>query len=225
MIKQSMFDVSESWSTVLRSEFQKPYWKALTNFLEKEYFKNTIFPPKSQVFRSMTLTSFNRVKVVIIGQDPYHGDRQANGLCFSVNDNITPPPSLKNIFKELQDDLGILNTSGDLSNWASQGVLLLNSTLTVRKGLAGSHQQKGWEEFTDYIIKNVNEKLNNIVFILWGAYAIKKGEIIDRDKHFVVESAHPSPFSVNRGFFGSKPFSKTNIYLKKHNIGMIDWNT
>ncbi len=226
MLKQwGMFNVAQSWKPILQSEFEKSYWQTLTGFLEKEYLNNTIFPPKPQVFRSMGLAPFNSIKVVIIGQDPYHGEGQANGLCFSVNKKVTLPPSLKNIFKELQDDLGILNTSGDLSNWASQGVLLLNSTLTVKKGLAGSHQLKGWEQFTDHIIKKVSSKLNNIVFILWGSYAIKKGEVIDKTKHFCLSSAHPSPFSANRGFFGSKPFSKTNIYLRKHNLNMIDWST
>ena len=220
-----MFDISQSWRPILEGEFEKTYWKNLTGFLKTEYLNHPIFPPKSQIFRSMNLTPFKNIKVVIIGQDPYHGKGQANGLCFSVNKNIALPPSLKNIFKELQDDLGILNTSGDLTNWANQGVLLLNSTLTVKKGLAGSHQQKGWEEFTDHIIQSVSSKRNNIVFILWGAYAIKKGEVIDKTKHHIIESAHPSPFSANRGFFGSKPFSKTNIYLKKHNLNMIDWGT
>ncbi len=218
-----MFNVHQTWEPILNGEFIKPYWKDLVSFLEIEYTNKTIFPEKNQVFNALDFTPFNKVKVVILGQDPYHGEGQANGLCFSVNNDVPLPPSLKNIFRELHDDLGIYNSSGDLTSWAKQGVLLLNSTLTVEKSMAGSHQLKGWEQFTDHIIHQVSSSLEHIVFILWGAYAIKKGDVVDKNKHHVISSAHPSPFSANRGFFGSKPFSKTNRYLKKHNLKMIDW--
>lgn len=217
-------NINESWKRVLHQEFEKPYFKQLVEFVKEEYKTKTIYPPASKIFSAFDTTPFNEVKVVILGQDPYHGPKQANGLSFSVNDGIKFPPSLQNIYKELEDDLGIpIPSSGDLSRWAQQGVLLLNATLTVEASKAGSHQKKGWETFTDAVIKELAEKRENIVFILWGSYAQKKGKSIDRSKHYVIETAHPSPLSVYRGFWGSKPFSKTNAYLVSKNITPIQW--
>ena len=217
-------NIEESWKNVLSQEFDQPYFESLVNFVKNEYKSKTIFPPASKIFAAFDYTPFHKVKVVILGQDPYHGPGQANGLSFSVNDGIRFPPSLQNIYKELEDDLGIsIPVSGDLSRWASQGVLMLNATLTVEASKAGSHQKKGWETFTDAVIKELAEKRENLVFILWGSYAQKKGKTIDRSKHFVIETAHPSPLSVYRGFWGSKPFSKTNEYLQSKNISPIQW--
>ena len=217
-------NIEESWKNVLSQEFNQPYFESLVNFVKNEYKSKTIFPPASKIFAAFDYTPFHKVKVVILGQDPYHGPGQANGLSFSVNDGIRFPPSLQNIYKELEDDLGIsIPVSGDLSRWASQGVLMLNATLTVEASKAGSHQKKGWETFTDAVIKELAEKRENLVFILWGSYAQKKGKTIDRSKHFVIETAHPSPLSVYRGFWGSKPFSKTNEYLQSKNITPIQW--
>ncbi len=184
----------------------------------------TVFPPRKEIFRAFSLTPLKKVKVVIIGQDPYHGEGEANGLAFSVNKGIKLPPSLRNIYKELEDDLGIkAPTHGDLSAWAKQGVLLLNSILTVRENTPGSHRKIGWEEYTDSVIQEISNSKKHIVFILWGKYAQKKKELIDSDKHLIIESPHPSPFSARKGFFGSKPFSRTNKYLRENNISEIDW--
>lgn len=213
-----------SWKEVLMNEFEKDYFKKLTEFVQNEYNTKTIYPPQSEIFSAFDFTPFENVKVVILGQDPYHGEGQANGLSFSVADGIKLPPSLRNIYKELKDDVGIeISTSGNLESWARQGVLLLNATLTVEATKAGSHQKKGWETFTDAVIQTLSDKKENIVFILWGAYAQKKGAKIDRSKHLVIETAHPSPLGAYRGFWGSKPFSTTNQFLKSKNITEIDW--
>ena len=216
--------IEKSWSDVLADEFAKPYFEQLTQFVRNEYRTSQIFPPGKQIFAAFDATPFNDVKVVIIGQDPYHGDRQANGLCFSVNEGIECPPSLINIFKELSDDLGVaMRTSGDLSDWARQGVLLLNSTLTVKAHCAGSHHGHGWETFTDAVINRLANMRNHLVFILWGSYAIRKGAFIDRSRHLVITSPHPSPLSAYRGFFGSRPFSTANAYLESNGIKPINW--
>ena len=216
--------IEKSWSDVLADEFAKPYFEQLTQFVRNEYRTSQIFPPGKQIFAAFDATPFNDVKVVIIGQDPYHGDRQANGLCFSVNEGIECPPSLINIFKELSDDLGVaMRTSGDLSDWARQGVLLLNSTLTVKAHCAGSHQGHGWETFTDAVINRLANMRNHLVFFLWGSYAIRKGAFIDRSRHLVITSPHPSPLSAYRGFFGSRPFSTANAYLESNGIKPINW--
>lgn len=213
-----------SWKEVLKNEFEKDYFKILTDFVRNEYKTKTIYPLASKIFSAFDYTLFDDVKVVLIGQDPYHGIGQANGLSFSVADGIKLPPSLQNIYKELNDDLGIgISTSGNLETWAKQGVLLLNATLTVEASKAGSHQKKGWEIFTDAVIQKLSDQKENLVFILWGAYAQKKGAKIDRNKHFVIESAHPSPLGAYRGFWGSKPFSKTNDFLKSKNLQPINW--
>lgn len=216
--------INAAWKKVLLNEFEKDYFKNLVNFVKSEYKTKTIYPPAAKIFAAFDATPFDDVKVVILGQDPYHGPGQANGLSFSVNDGIKFPPSLQNIYKELEDDLGIAApSSGDLTKWASQGVLMLNATLTVEAAKAGSHQKKGWENFTDAVIDHINREMENVVFILWGSYAQKKGAKIDRNKHYVIESAHPSPLSVYRGFWGSKPFSKTNEFLRSKNITPINW--
>lgn len=216
--------ISQDWKAKLTEEFEKPYFQELTSFIKQEYLAQTIYPPGKEIFRAFDCCDFNTVKVVIIGQDPYHSLGQANGLCFSVREGIRMPPSLLNIFKEIQKDLGKpIPPSGDLERWASQGVLLLNATLTVRASSPGSHQNKGWETFTDAVIKKISDERENVVFILWGAYAQRKGEIIDRSKHYVLMSAHPSPFSADRGFFGCKHFSKTNEYLKSKGLKEIEW--
>jgi uracil-DNA glycosylase len=213
-----------SWKDRLSEEFDKPYFKTLINFVKEEYKTQTVYPPGKEIFKAFDSCNFDDVKVVIIGQDPYHGPGQANGLCFSVHDGMRMPPSLVNIFKEIQGDLKKpIPSSGDLSRWANQGVLLLNATLTVRASTPGSHQNKGWESFTDAVIKKISEEKVHLVFLLWGAYAQKKGEIIDRNKHLVLMSAHPSPFSADRGFFGCKHFSKANEYLKSKGLKEIDW--
>lgn len=214
-----------SWKERLSDEFQKPYWEELTSFVKEEYEKGTVYPNPKDIFRAFALCPFDRVKVVILGQDPYHGKGQANGLSFAVNDGVTLPPSLRNIFKEIESDIGapVGTRSGDLSRWATQGVLLLNATLTVRAHAAGSHQKRGWEEFTDAVIRVLNNEREHLVFILWGNYARAKGAHIDRSKHLVIESPHPSPFSADAGFFGSKPFSKANEYLVAHGAEPIDW--
>lgn len=213
-----------SWNTVLQSEFEKPYFKDLQAFVAQERETKTIYPPQEQVFKALESLDFSDVKVVILGQDPYHGEFQANGLAFSVHKGVKFPPSLKNIFKELEEDLGIKNIhNGDLSSWAKQGILLLNATLTVEASKAGSHQKKGWETFTDAVIERVATELEHVVFVLWGSYAQKKGKMIDRSKHFVIETAHPSPLSVYRGFYGSKPFSKINDYLVDTGQEPINW--
>ena len=217
--------IEQSWKEKLEGEFEQEYFKELTSFVKKEYKEGVVYPAPKNIFRAFDLCPFDKVKVVILGQDPYHGEGQANGLCFAVNDGVALPPSLQNIFKEIESDLGksLANRSGDLSRWAEQGVLLLNATLTVRAHTAGSHQDKGWEQFTDAVIRVLSEEKEHLVFILWGNYAKAKGAHIDRTKHLVLESPHPSPFSAASGFFGSKPFSKTNAYLVAHDKSPIDW--
>jgi uracil-DNA glycosylase len=216
--------IEPSWTEKLADEFAKPYFETLTSFVKDEYEKFTIFPPGGKIFNAFNSTPFDKVKVVILGQDPYHGPRQANGLSFSVSEGVPLPPSLQNIYKELKSDLGIqVPATGDLERWAQQGVLMLNATLTVRQGAAGSHQGKGWEEFTDAVLRVLSQQREGLVFILWGAYAKRKGAYIDRTKHLVIESAHPSPLSATNGFFGSKPFSKANQYLQSKGITPIDW--
>ena len=216
--------IEKSWKEVLQTEFDKPYFENLVGFVKQEYASHTIFPPAGQIFNAFNTCPFNHVKVVILGQDPYHGPRQAHGLCFSVNDGIQFPPSLQNIFKEINSDLGIpMPKSGNLTRWAEQGVLLLNATLTVRASQAGSHQGRGWEEFTDAVIKIISEKAENVVFILWGSYAIKKKSLIDASKHCILTAPHPSPLSSYRGFFGCKHFSQTNTYLASKGKTPIEW--
>ena len=216
--------IEQSWKEVLQREFEQDYFCNLVAFVKQEYASGTVFPPGNEIFAAFDATPFDRVKVVIIGQDPYHGERQANGLCFSVADGIQFPPSLLNIFKEIHDDIGTeIPTSGDLTRWAKQGVLLLNATLTVRAHCAGSHQGKGWEIFTDAVIRNLAENREHLVFMLWGSYAIKKGAFIDRNRHCVLTSPHPSPLSAYRGFFGNHHFSKANAYLQSHSIEPIKW--
>jgi uracil-DNA glycosylase len=216
--------IAGSWKARLESEFQKPYFGELIRFVRNEYQTCKVYPPGKDIFRAFDTCNFDDVKVVILGQDPYHGEGQANGLCFSVADGVKPPPSLVNIFKEIHNDLGKpIPKSGDLGRWATQGVLLLNATLTVRASQPGSHQKKGWEEFTDAVIRKISDERKNVVFLLWGAYAQKKGEVIDRSKHLVLMSPHPSPFSADRGFFGCRHFSKANEYLRSKGLGEIDW--
>lgn len=218
--------IESSWKAKLASEFEKPYFKNLTEFVKHEYLSNTVYPAPRFLFRAFELTPFEKVKVVILGQDPYHGAGQANGLSFAVNDGVRLPPSLKNIYKEIESDIGISmgSANGDLSRWAREGVLLLNATLTVGAGAPGSHQNKGWEEFTDAVIKVLSKEKEHLVFILWGNYARTKGAHIDRANHLVIESPHPSPFSAYNGFFGSKPFSKTNAYLKEQGLAPLTWS-
>lgn len=217
-------NISDSWKNILQTEFDKPYFKNLTDFIDSQYKNHTCFPNKEEIFAAFNYCSFNDLKVVIIGQDPYHGKKQANGLCFSVHEDVTHPPSLKNIFKEIETDLETTYpVSGDLSRWATQGVLLLNATLTVREREAGSHQQKGWETFTDTVIKKISEKKEDVVFLLWGKFAEKKGSIIDVKKHTIFKAPHPSPLGAWRGWFGSKHFSKTNTFLKDKGKEIIQW--
>ncbi len=215
-----------SWKKALAEEFGKEYFAALTSFVKEEYQKGTVYPHPKNIFRAFDLTPFEDVKVVILGQDPYHGARQAIGLSFAVEEGITLPPSLRNIYKELESDLGkpVTNASGDLSRWAKQGVLLLNATLTVRANTAGSHQGRGWEPFTDAAIKALSDGREHLVFILWGNFARSKASLIDREKHCIIESAHPSPFSAANGFFGARPFSRANEYLEAHGQEPIDWS-
>ena len=216
--------IEKSWKEILEAEFSKDYFKSLTDFVRNEYANHKIYPPARLIFSAFDHCSFNDVKVVIIGQDPYHGEGQANGLCFSVSNGVKMPPSLINIFKEISTDLKQpIPETGNLERWADQGVLLLNATLTVRASSPGSHQNRGWEEFTDAAITALNELKENLVFILWGAYAQRKGEFIDGQRHFVIKSAHPSPFSVHRGFFGSRPFSRTNRFLESKALEPIAW--
>jgi uracil-DNA glycosylase len=216
--------IDDSWKSRISGEFDKEYFIRLTEFVKNEYKSGTVYPPGGLIFNAFNLCHFENVKAVIIGQDPYHGPGQAHGLCFSVRDGVGFPPSLLNIYKEIEMDLGIKRpTSGNLERWASQGVLLLNATLTVRADQAGSHQKKGWEQFTDSVISTLNSEKENLVFFLWGAYAQKKGEAIDRSKHLVLESVHPSPLSASRGFFGNHHFSKCNEYLKEHGVEPVDW--
>lgn len=217
--------IEPSWKKVLEPEFSKDYFAKLAEFVKTEYISSTVYPPPKFIFRAFELTPFEAVKVVILGQDPYHGTGEANGLCFAVNQGVRSPPSLRNIYKELESDLGKKPThaSGDLEGWAKQGVLLLNATLTVRANSAGSHQDKGWEQFTDAVIRILSEQKEHLVFILWGNYAKKKGEVINDSKHLVIRSPHPSPFAAHTGFFGSKPFSKTNAFLLAHGQSEVAW--
>lgn len=212
-----------SWDEILHEEMQKSYFKYIKDFVKEERLSKTIYPPAVDLFNAFKSTDFKDIKVVILGQDPYHGEKEAMGLSFSVRRGVRTPPSLRNIFKELKDDLGIDRTDTDLSDWANQGVFLLNTVLTVEKDKANSHKDIGWEIFTDYVIKQINDKLNNVVFILWGRQARDKKRMITNPSHYIIESAHPSPLSAYNGFFGSKPFSKTNNYLKKHNKKEINF--
>jgi uracil-DNA glycosylase len=216
--------IEKEWLEVLRSEFDKPYFADLKAFLSEEKKHYRVYPPGNRIFAAFDYTPFSKVKVVILGQDPYHGDGQAHGLCFSVPDGVTLPPSLVNIYKELSTDLGIpVPRSGNLENWAKQGVLLLNATLTVRANQAGSHQRRGWENFTDEIIRQLSARHNGLVFILWGSYAQAKETLIDTSKHFILKAVHPSPLSVYRGFFGCRHFSKTNELLSQAGKKPVDW--
>lgn len=215
-----------SWKKVLNNEFDQSYFKQLDEFVSNEYKTETVYPPEASIFNAFNQCPFNETKVVIIGQDPYHGEGQAHGLCFSVNEGVKIPPSLRNIYKEQALDLNLpipIPTSGNLERWAQQGVLLLNATLTVRADSAGSHQRKGWEQFTDAVIKALSEQHEDIVFLLWGNYAQRKGEVIDTDKHYILKSVHPSPLSASRGFFGNHHFSKTNDYLVSKEKTPISW--
>lgn len=216
--------IDESWRQILQPEFDKPYFELLTNFVRNAYRTTQCFPPAGQIFRAFDLCPFNRVRVVIIGQDPYHDFNQAHGLCFSVQDGVRVPPSLENIYKELNRDLGKpIPTSGNLTHWAEQGVLLLNATLTVEAHRAGSHQGKGWEELTDAAIQALNNRRENVVFMLWGSYAQRKGQFIDRRRHLVLTAVHPSPLSAYRGFIGCGHFSQANAYLQQHGQTPINW--
>lgn len=216
--------IEESWKTQLSSQFEQPYFQQLVQFVRAEYAAGTCYPPGSLIFNAFHTTPFDNVKVVILGQDPYHDEGQAHGLCFSVNDGVAFPPSLQNIFKEIQQETGApIPASGNLTRWAHQGVLLLNSMLTVRAHQAGSHQGHGWEQFTDAVISRLNEGREHLVFLLWGSYAIKKGALIDRTRHLVLTSAHPSPLSSYRGFFGNRHFILCNEYLIQHGKQPILW--
>ncbi len=212
------------WNPILRSELAKPYWSELQQFVHAERSAHEVFPPHDDVFAALHLTPFASVKVLLLGQDPYHGPGQAHGLCFSVRPGVPPPPSLRNVYAELESDLGIeAPNHGHLTHWAEQGVLLLNTTLTVRSGSAGSHQGKGWETFTDEVIKAVSAKDEPVAFVLWGAAAGKKEDLIDTDRHAIVQAPHPSPLSAHRGFFGSRPFSTINAFLDDAGRAPIDW--
>lgn len=215
--------IETSWKNILQQEFEKPYFSELIDFVKSEYQKNICYPKGSQIFEAFSKTPIDKVKVVILGQDPYHGPGQAHGLCFSVPNGVPFPPSLANIFKEMKNDIGKDRTNSDLTDWAAQGVLLLNATLTVRANQAASHQKRGWETFTDAVIKKVSDEQQGVVFILWGAYAQQKTVLIDETKHLVLKAVHPSPLSAHRGFFGSKPFSQTNAFLIKMQKTPIDW--
>jgi uracil-DNA glycosylase len=218
--------IAESWKNVLQDEFNQPYFSSLISFIKQEKASGkTIYPPGSQIFAAFDYTAFEQVKVVILGQDPYHGAGQANGLCFSVSRSVQMPPSLQNIFKELKSDIPgyTVPPHGDLAHWAEQGVLLLNATLTVEKDKAGSHQLKGWEQFTDSVIRHISDEREHVVFILWGKFAQGKAPLIDASKHLVLKAAHPSPFSAHSGFFGCRHFSQANRYLKDHGLAEINW--
>ena len=216
--------IGNSWDNYLQNEYSKDYFKELIEFVKDEYHKTTVYPKQNETFNAFRYTPYENVKVVLLGQDPYHGEKQAEGLSFSVSNDVKRPPSLQNIFKELESDLSIkVGNNNSLKPWAMEGVLLLNAVLTVEEHKAASHQGKGWEEFTDAVIKVINEKEDPVVFILWGNFARSKSKLITNPKHLIIESAHPSPFSAHNGFFGSRPFSKTNEFLKKNNIKEIDW--
>lgn len=217
--------IASDWKELLTAEFEKPYFNQLINFVKEEYRNHACYPPGKQIFNAFDKCSFEDTRVVILGQDPYHNPGQAHGLCFSVNDGVPMPPSLVNIFKELRDDVQKpMPASGNLEKWAEQGVLLLNATLTVRAGAAGSHQKQGWEKFTDEVIRTINNKKNNVVFMLWGKYAQDKGKVINPERHFVLKAKHPSPLSANfGGWFGNKHFSQANNYLKAKGLEPIEW--
>ena len=215
--------INKKWDVVLKDEFESPYFKKLGVFVKNEYRHKTIYPEYKDIFNALRYTDYDDVKVVILGQDPYHGDKEAHGLSFSVREGIPMPPSLRNIFKELKDDIGVVRTQTDLTDWAKQGVLLLNSIMTVVKDTPLSHKDKGWEIFTDNIIKKLGEREKPMVFILWGSYARSKKELIQNKNHLILESVHPSPLSASRGFFGSKPFSKANQFLEKNGMNKINW--
>lgn len=215
--------INKKWDVILANEFKKPYFKELGIFVKDEYKRKIIYPKYSNIFNSLRYTDYDEVKVVILGQDPYHGENEAHGLSFSVMDNVPRPPSLVNIFKELENDLNIRKQGNNLESWARQGVLLLNSIMTVEKDRPLSHKNKGWEIFTDNIISLLNKREKPVVFVLWGSYARSKKELITNNRHYIIESVHPSPLSANRGFFGSKPFSKINNFLEKNNIEKIKW--
>jgi uracil-DNA glycosylase len=217
--------IDPSWKKHLEAEFEKPYFHELTEFVKKDYKNEAVYPPPKYIFRAFDLTPFEKVEVVILGQDPYHGPKQANGLCFAVEEGLRLPPSLQNIYKEIEKEFSepLKHTGGDLTRWAVQGVLLLNATLTVRAHMAGSHQGRGWELFTDAAVRALSEEREHLVFMLWGNYARQKGAFIDRSKHLVLESAHPSPFSAHNGFFGNNHFKKANEYLEVHEKKPIDW--
>lgn len=215
----------DSWKAALADEFDRPYFKELAGFVKSEYATKTVYPPPKLIFNALDSTPFDEVKVVILGQDPYHGPGQAHGLCFSVPDGVPVPPSLRNIFKEIQEDLWLpIPESGNLQHWADQGVLLLNATLTVESGKAGSHQNRGWETFTDAVIKTLSDKREGLVFLLWGAYARKKAVLIDGSKHLVLTAAHPSPLSAHNGFFGSRHFSQANAWLSQKGLKEVEWS-
>lgn len=218
--------IEESWKEALEEEFTKEYFNTLTDFVRNEYKTSKIYPPANKIFNAFNTTPFSKVKVVILGQDPYHGENQANGLAFSVNTGTKIPPSLRNIYKEIKSDTGedSITTNGDLKDWAQQGVLLLNATLTVKASSPGSHQKQGWEQFTDTVVQKLSSEKNNLVFLLWGSYAQTKGEVINNNKHLVLKSPHPSPFSADRGFFGCKHFTLANAYLLMHDKDpIISW--
>lgn len=215
--------ITKNWDNILKDEYNKDYFKRLRSFLKEEYSTKICYPKKEEIFNALKYTNYEDVKVVILGQDPYHGENEAHGFCFSVRSTVKRPPLLNNILKELYDDLKIVRKENELTSWAEQGVLLLNSVLTVVKDTPLSHRGIGWEEFTDSIIKKINEKDSTVVYILWGSYARSKKYLITNPKHYVIESAHPSPLSANKGFFGSKPFSKTNEILIKNNMKPINW--
>ena len=215
--------INKNWDIVLNEEMKKDYFKKLGIFVKDEYKTKTVFPPYENIFDALRFTDYNEVKVVILGQDPYHGLGEAHGLSFSVKEGVRKPPSLQNIFKELNNDLGIIRTASDLTDWAKQGVLLLNSIMTVEQDKPLSHKNKGWENFTDFIIKSLNERKEPVIFLLWGSYARSKKEFITNKQHYIIESVHPSPLSANRGFFGSKPFSKINKILADNNQRKIEW--
>ena len=223
-IQRSNIKIEESWKTLLQEEFNADYFHRLIQFVKNENNEQTIYPPGSKIFSAFDHTPVEKVKVVIIGQDPYHGPKQANGLCFSVSEGIKPPPSLRNMFKELAEDVGFVPTgNGDLESWANQGVLLINATLTVRAGQAGSHQKQGWEQFTDAVIKSISKERAGLVFLLWGRFAQNKESLIADNDHLILKAAHPSPFSAYNGFFGCKHFSKTNLFLNQKGASEIDW--
>jgi uracil-DNA glycosylase len=217
-------NIAESWSKHLEKEFQQPYFEQLASFVKTAYQHHKIYPPAKEIFSAFEPCSFEATKVVILGQDPYHGPGQANGLCFSVREGVPIPPSLVNIFTEIHSELGVtMPSNGNLERWAKQGVLLLNATLTVQERSPGSHQKKGWEKFTDTVISTLSQAKDHVVFLLWGAYAQQKESLIDGKKHLVLQSPHPSPYSVNRGFFGNQHFTKANAFLQKNNLKAIEW--